>query len=166
MLNDAWVEERVALPAPEPGEEFLLDRRAWCYRLALAIVGDPELAEDAAQEALIRAWRFRWARRKAAGELAWYRRIVVRCALNALKRRPMWQELAEEPSQEGAFDEALAVRQVLHELEPMHRAVLALAIYERLSYDEIAQAMNVPVGTVGSRLHAAKAAFKKHWEVE
>ncbi|MHB8635382.1 MAG: RNA polymerase sigma factor [Fimbriimonadaceae bacterium] len=143
-------------------DAFLADARPWLYRLALAIVAEPNLAEDVAQETLIRANRAR--RQLAASDhpTRWIQKVLVRRALTALPQRRI--ESAVEASYEYDPNLALAVRQTLERLSAMDRTILALTHFEELSYAEIADVLNIPVGTVGSRLHAARAAFKEAWQ--
>jgi len=142
-------------------EELLRDVRPWLYRLALAITAHPDLAEDAAQEALLRATKSVRTLQRADEPKAWLRKTTVRCALTAISRvRPPAsgdQLVQDDPT------EALAVRQTLNRLELNDRVILALAHFEELSYAEIASALEIPIGTVGSRLFAAREAFRKEW---
>jgi len=142
-------------------EELLRDVRPWLFRLALAITAHPDLAEDAAQEALFRATRSAGILRRADEPKAWLRKTTIRCALTALtKVRPVVagdRAVANDPT------ESLAVRETLARLETTDRVMLALAHFEELTYAEIAEAMEIPVGTVGSRLFAAREAFRKEW---
>ena len=142
-------------------DTLLSDARPWLYRLALAITAQPEMAEDVAQEALVRAAHSREKLRTADEPKAWLRTVLVRCAINALKRgqpiKPMEEAVLSDPT------EAIAVHQVLNRLNPTDRAVLALVYFEQLSYAEIGEMLAIPAGTVGSRLHTARAAFEKEW---
>lgn len=140
--------------------DFLRDARPWAYRLALAIVGRPEVAEDVAQDAMVRAWRAQGKLARADDMRAWLRQVVTRQAITALKRR-RFDELPEmtAPDQEPS----LQVRAVLATMPPETRALLALAYFEGLSYAELAQTLGIPEGTVASRLHTAKAAFRDQW---
>lgn len=56
-----------------------------------------------------------------------------------------------------------AVQQAIQQVSPTLREVLLLAYFQRLSYMQIAELMDIPLGTVKSRLHAAVASFAKHW---
>lgn len=115
-----------------------------------------------AQEVAVRALRF-WQSDDMGGFEAWVRRVAVRCAVTMLAERR--QATLEEDA--FARDEnlplRLAVDAVLDRLTPEQRALLGLALGERWSYAEIAEALEIPVGTVASRLHTAKLAFKKQW---
>jgi len=140
---------------------LLRDARPTMYRLALAIVGRPDTAEDVTQEALIRASRSREKLRTVAEPAAWLRAIVVRCALTALAR-PRFDS-QQDVASDADPTEAMAVRMTLERLNPIDRAVLALVHFEGLTYGEIALALDIPVGTVASRLHNAREAFRKEW---
>lgn len=131
------------------------------YRVAFAILGNREQAEDIAQDAMLKAIRSQ----VEPDELgAWIRTITVRTALNA-KRRPPTSDLDESTAERSPdVTNDLAVRLTLARLSMEHRAVLALAIGEGLSYRDVGAILGIPEGTVGSRLNAAKAAFRQEWK--
>jgi RNA polymerase sigma-70 factor (ECF subfamily) len=140
-----------------PDDVWPLRHRA--FRTALAIVGQRELAEDIVQDVLVKAldhgepvWNVE----------AWVRTLVVRASLNAL-RRPTPQILASDPTDNATFEDAVLVRDALAKLSPESRTILALAYFESLNHREIAELLDVPEGTVASRLHTARAAFQKEW---
>ena len=143
---------------------LLEGRRAWAYRLALKIVGSPDAAEDVAQAALLKAWGNASALRNDEMLQAWLRKIVVRTALNHLRSNATGRDLRVEPAETPDNDTHLQVTRTLGRLKPEHRAILALALGEGLSYREVAQSLGIPEGTVSSRLNAAKAAFRNLWE--
>lgn len=140
--------------------EAVYTQRVLAFRVAFAILGSREAAEDVAQEALIKAAQSAVEPENVA---AWVRKIVVRTALNA-RRVKETVRLEQAPHVDCEPDEAIAVRATLARLEPEQRALLALAIGEGLSYRELAEAFGVPEGTISSRLHAAKAAFRREWD--
>lgn len=141
--------------------DFLKDARPWAYRLALAVVGVPETAEDVAQEAMVRAWRAQGTLAGSDDMRAWLRRVVVRQAITALGRR-RFDPLPERAAPDA--EPSLHVRVLLAGMPPETRALLALAYFEGLTYAELAAALEIPEGTVASRLHTAKAAFRAAWE--
>jgi len=141
--------------------EFLNRYRDSSFRIAMRILGNQDAAEDVAQEAIIRAFRSWDTLSGVENQAAWVRKVVVRCALNAVERTPNHTELSDVGNEP---DESVLVQAVLESLAPEHRAVLGLAVGEGLSYREIADALEIPIGTVGSRLNSAKAAFKRAWE--
>jgi len=142
-------------------DTIIRDARPWLYRLALSITSSPEVAEDVAQEALIRATRSREKLRNIIEPRAWLRSVVVRCAITALSQRTDVSGFGETTNNDPT--DSMAVRQILCRMEPMDRAILALAHFEELSYAEIGLSLDIPVGTVASRLHAAREAFRKEW---
>lgn len=134
--------------------------RSQAFRLALAIVNDRDLAEDIAQEALIKLHQCPGV--VASG--AWLRKVVTNLALNAL-RSPRGASLADDrPAPEPGHEERMQVERTLLRLCPEHRVVLALALREGLTYQEISEILQIPEGTVASRLVAAKDAFRKEWD--
>lgn len=99
----------------------------------------------------------------------WLHPIAVRRALDHLRRRRRWyarflpfdtgtgpEPVAAAPEDSPVSDRAAAAQRALDGLPPHQRAVLALRELEGLSYDEIAAIMQIPAGTVMSRLYHAR----------
>lgn len=138
------------------------------YRLC----GDAHLAEDAAQEAFIRGWLHLPSYDPRSPLRNWLYKIAVNAALDALRHDAkvspaQLDELpltAPEPDPETAAIQAerrhLVQRAVLA-LPPSSRAVLVLREYEGLSYQEIAGALEIPIGTVMSRLNFARRRLRE-----
>ncbi len=128
--------------------------------------GDVQLAEDAAQEAFLRAWLHLASYRPEASLRNWLYRIAVNAALDSLRKDQHTQgdieslSLADEhPGPEAELyhrERASRVREAILSLSESNRAVLVLREYGRLSYQEIAATLEVPVGTVMSRLNYAR----------
>ena len=143
-------------------EAFFCEHQDSVLRLAQSITGDRETASDAAQEAFVKILD-RWSRvSKMDKPEAFLKRAVVRCAIDVLRYQKRQGE-QEERAGRQVETERMAVRQVLERLKPEHRAVLALSVGEGWSYAEIAESLGIPQGTVGSRIHNAKEAFRKEW---
>jgi len=140
----------------------LSELRPWAYRLALAIVIRSEIAEDVAQEALLRAFRSRRKLQHIDDMKAWLRRVVIRCSLDARPRKGESQLKDEQASPSQDLDNVL-ITQILAELNANERVVLALAYFEGFSYAEIGEVLDIPAGTVASRLNTAREAFRKQW---
>jgi RNA polymerase sigma-70 factor (ECF subfamily) len=119
---------------------------------------------DAAQEALIAIFRGLHSLREPAALLGWARAIAVREAVRVARRGQRQQpaELADVPA---ADDPQLAidVQDVLERLSPEHRAVLVLRDLEGMDEQAAAAVLDVPPGTAKSRLHRARASFRKAW---
>ena len=151
--------------------------------LVMRYVRDPELALDITQEAFIKAYRALPRFRGDSAFYTWMYRIAVNTAKNHLaaqRRRPMDVELdLQDPEQydlhaklkETDTPEGLTLGNELKEI--VERAIAALpedlrtAIIlrelEGMSYEEIAQTMDCPVGTVRSRIFRARAGFCGFW---
>ena len=148
---------------------ILLDvRLARLDAAARLILRDPELARDAVQEALIRAWRDLPGLRDPDRLDAWLHRLTVNACLDFVrrrKRRVIEVELSPIDMPEAADAAALlADRQLLDEalarLDPGHRAVVALHYLLGMPLPDVAASLGIPVGTAKSRLHYALAAMR------
>ena len=131
------------------------------YRWSLAIVRDSTIAEDVVIEAFWRAYRgrarFDWSRSFGA----WMRRIatnVARDHLRAERRRARWSrpivdEVAAPANADSGVAETVAL--ALRRLPPKLQVVATLALIEERPYAEIADALELPIGTVKSRVFRA-----------
>jgi RNA polymerase sigma-70 factor (ECF subfamily) len=137
--------------------EVLL-RMVWpdAYRLARAILGEDQPAEDAAQEACIIVYRTIASLRTSAAFRTWFYRIVVREAAG-LKRRRSRSEPAPDAAA-SAHDQTapIDVRRALSGLGHKLREVVVLRYFEDLSSPEIASVLEIPEGTVRFRLMIAR----------
>ena len=135
---------------------------------ARLILRDPELARDAVQEALIRAWRDLPGLRDPDRFDAWLHRLTVHACLDLVrrrKRRVIEVELtplhdAQAPDSTSGVADALYIERMLATLDPPQRAVVVLHYYLDLSLPETAAALSIPVGTAKSRLNRALAAMR------
>lgn len=131
------------------------------YRLALAILGNDADARDALQDAVIRAFRaYPQLRGGQAAFPSWMRRIVVNSATHILRRRlrviPVERPEALHPDPGGPPPELQGdVWDAVRRLDDRYRAVVVLRFLEDMSLEEIGRALDIPVGTVKSRLHVA-----------
>jgi RNA polymerase sigma-70 factor (ECF subfamily) len=135
---------------------------------ARLVLRDPELARDAVQEGLIRAWRDLPGLRDAERFEAWLYRLTINACLDLARRRrrrPIEVELTaiDAPTAPDPLS-ALADRQLIDEalgrLDPGHRAVVALHFLLGLPLTEVAAALRIPHGTAKSRLHYALATMR------
>lgn len=152
----------------------LVDRQGrYLYGVAHALTGNPTDAEDLVQETFVGAIRSRF--RGQASLRTWLVRILVNRAgmLRRSKRRhrqvaidpPVMgsrHELAVRPST-SATEARLDLTTMLAGLSPEHRAVIVLRELEGLSYEQMAAVLQVPRGTVESRLHRAREELRKRY---
>ncbi|NLF49637.1 MAG: sigma-70 family RNA polymerase sigma factor [Leptolinea sp.] len=180
------------MSVPEPNseiEEDLLaraidgDRNAYgelaarCYpavvRVVYRLCGDAQLAEDAAQEAFIRAWTKLPGYQSKAPFCRWVYRIAVNIALDVLRRKPhdsldedsyANQLAGSSPDPEAVYierEQSDRVQKAIRALPEGARAVLVLREYGGLSYDEISSTLDIPAGTVMSRLNYARTRLRE-----
>jgi RNA polymerase sigma-70 factor (ECF subfamily) len=145
--------------------DHALDRS---FRLAAVILGDRDEAEDAVNDAALRAWQHLASLREPERFEAWFARILVNVCRDRLHHRHRPSILIREPSTEidpfAASVEREALRAALAALTAEHRAVIALHYLEGLTAEQIATTLGAPVGTVKSRLHYGLAELRAAYD--
>lgn len=139
------------------------------YRLAYAWTRNVALAEDLAQEALMKAWHKRAQLRHADAGRAWLFSILANCHMDHLRRCQETEDidtlpLIDESSPEAETDRRTVigrVRAAVALLPAGQRQVVTLVDLEGLTYAEVANVLKVPVGTVMSRLCRARRALRQ-----
>jgi len=137
--------------------------------IAYQLLGDRDEAEDVAQETFVQAFVHLKRFRRQSSLFTWLYRIAVNaCRMRLRKKRPL-PLLDEHRPENAGFDEAAwmlkqQVDETLRQLPEPLREVLILREMHELSYEQMAQVLGVPVGTVRSRLHAARQRFAQLWE--
>lgn len=143
------------------------------HQFILCILGPDREAEDLAQEVFIQIHNslanFRGESSFSTWAFSLTRNICRRRLRDRGRESGLFAEQDEErelpdkaPSAETAFEreeDGRRVRAAVDGLSPLHRSVLFLSCWEQLSYAEIAAALDIPVGTVRSRIHNAMAAL-------
>ena len=134
------------------------------FASAYRIVGEPEAAADLTQEIFVKLYRELAAFKFESRFSTWLFRVAVNHAINKANeierhgriREKIGREGRGDPGQTGAgkpFDEA--VQAAIQGLSPKLRAIVGLRYLEGLSYEEIAEVLEVSIGTVKSRLFLA-----------
>jgi len=143
------------------------------HAVAVRIVRDPDLAEDALQQALIQMWKGLPGLRDPDRFEAWCYRLVVHASYREARRDNRWtatvREIRTEPGDADRVAEVIdrdEVERSFRRLSPEHRAVLVLHFVIGLPAREIAEVLGVPAGTVGSRLHYATQSFRAAFEAD
>ena len=141
------------------------------YRLPLAILRHASDAEDALQEAFVRAWRELPGLRDAERWAAWFRRITVNAAIDTGRRKKGFRivplDFHEPPPEADAsaeFAERDEVSRAIGRLDANDRALLALRFGHDLELPDAAAALGIPLGTAKSRLHRALGRLRKELE--
>jgi RNA polymerase sigma-70 factor (ECF subfamily) len=138
------------------------------YRAARLLLRDPDGAEDAVQEALLRAWRDLPTLRDPGRFDAWLHRLLVRSCHDLGRQKRRWRVEVELARIEPVVDDRAGVRLSEHDeierafrhLSEPHRVVLVLQHVLGLSTAEVATALRIPSGTVKSRSHFAIEALR------
>jgi RNA polymerase sigma-70 factor (ECF subfamily) len=136
-------------------------------RVVYQMCGDTALAEDATQEAFIRAWVNLPSFQPTAPIRSWLYRIAINAALDVLRKKPEISIEEEQvtmitdqnPGPESALMEkerTAMIQQAMKDLPEASRSVLVLREYGELSYQEISKVLDIPIGTVMSRLNYAR----------
>ena len=158
--------------------------RSWMERLGARLIAlsagicrDRHRAEEIVQEAFVKLWQAP----PEAGEVAcpsWLRRVVTNLSINALQRTRRSGSLPEystdpamhagdRPERASAERENIdKIRLAMDRLDPAKCSILMLRAFEELTYEQIAEHLGVPIGTVMSRLNRARLALMEELERE
>lgn len=171
LVDDVRLIRRIAR-----GDRQALAELYACYQRALfayllQLTPDYGLAEELLQDTLVAVWKSAHSFEGRSSVLTWLIGIARRQAHNTLRQRKPpaadISELEDLPASDlepEAFALASVARDELvrafHRLAPVHREVLALIFVQELSYQETATVLEVPVGTIKSRLSNARRALR------
>lgn len=162
-------------------EQLLLEHQKNVYNLCYRMAGDPDDAMDLSQETFLRAWRCLDQYQFASAFSTWLYRLCSNICIDFLRKRrrqqtvpltfedadgeeqtyavPDVQPLPEEQVELKLTRETLAA--AMAQLLPEHRAVLQLRVVNEMSYEQIADVLDIQIGTVKSRLSRARNQLKK-----
>ena len=155
----------------ETAYRWLMERyRTRVVRLAAHVLRRECDAEDIAQEAFIQAFRRIKTLKSPDRFRPWLFQIVVRLCLDQ-KRLKRWKseedldmhEMVGHVGESADILNRVFVEHLLAQMSPPMRAALILSELEGMEYEEIAEALSIPVGTVRSRLNAARSRFREMW---
>ena len=170
----ADVEPDVAAWVPPTWQEVVEQHSARVYRLAYRLTGNSYDAEDLTQEVFVRVFRSLSTYTPGTFE-GWLHRITTNLFLDQVRRkkRIRFDALAEdadarmpgrEPDPSRAYDDTHLdddVQAALDALPPDFRAAVVLCDIEGLTYEEIAEALGIKLGTVRSRIHRGRAQLRQ-----
>ena len=143
-------------------------------RVALGVLQDPHVAEDAVQQACLDIWRDIRRLRDPSKFEAWSYRLLLRVCYAEAKRRPRWVPDSQIPASAeprvgdvfGVVVDRDQLSRGFERLSPDHRAVIVLRYLMDLSPEQVAEALDIPRKTVYSRLGRAMDALRAALEAE
>lgn len=151
------------------------------YYVVIRIVLNHEDANDVVQDSFLKAYRNLERFDEKYRFYTWLHKIAVNTAINLVHHRKHREESLEEHKENNGFDPAdksfheddfafnelkFQVKTALKCLSPEMRTVFILRVYDELSYNEIAETMDISIGTVMSRLNRARKTLKLYLEKE
>lgn len=147
--------------------------RSFCFSQALSVVGCPETADEAAQEAIVRAWRHRERCRQPEKPFGWLRRIARNEAIRLAGRRP-YEVLVDEPpaapnsraDERDCVESRLLFSGILGTLSQADQELAWLRYYEDLSCAKLAEHFGLCEATVKVRLHRLRRRLKQRMEAQ
>ena len=165
--SDEWLAARAKRGDADAFEQLVLRYQDRLYTLALRVTLSEPDARDCVQEGLISAWRAIDRFRGDARFSTWIYRIVIRKAYDAIDRRKrsaVPAEAIEVPDADRSPEDRLDLMSALAGLDPEFRAAVVACDIVGMSMDEAAAALDVPAGTVKSRLSRARERLAQQLE--
>ena len=190
MATHASAAEHHLLRAAKQGDvhafnQLVIAYQQQVYNVAYRLLGDADAAADATQETFLKAFE-RLHQHRGGSFRSWLLRIVTNTCYDMLRKRQRhptrslegglgdgeetdMDRLAHLQSEEASPEEMAlraevyrVVEEGLQHLSPEHRTIIVLSDVEGLSYEEIAEVLNIPIGTVKSRLSRARARLRDY----
>ncbi len=164
VIGEAGLEARFVTGDPDAVRELFQRYGALVYSVAYKVLGDNALAEDATQQAFVQAWRAAATFDPARAVGPWLAAIARRTAIDVYRteRRHRHHEDLEDgdgpsipPPSADQLSEVWEVRKALDNLSDSDRDLIRLQHYGELTHAEIAERLDIPLGTVKSRSHRA-----------
>ncbi len=157
---------------PKEFEKIFQQYKDKVFKTAYLIVGNTAEAEDILQEVFIKVYKSADSYDAGKGSMAtWLHRITVNHCISSKRKKHVTEyssnrmeergvdlaDLTEEQPEELSIrsEQSRQIWNLVKSMDEKHRSVLSLRYYEGLSYDEIAKALDIPLGTVKSRINTA-----------
>ncbi len=172
----------MALNKDQLFEQEILPHLDSLYNFAFKLTRDDDEAKDLVQETSLKAYRFFDSYQEGTNAKAWLYRILKNTFINDFRKKSKepskidYEEIeafynTEEADKKATTDLRVEsveemvsddIARALNALEPVHRAVIVLCDIEGFSYEELAKILDIPLGTVRSRLHRARQLLKEN----
>ncbi|PID80093.1 MAG: RNA polymerase subunit sigma-24 [Clostridiales bacterium] len=156
-------------------ESLIIDYQIYCYNIALGMLRSEEDAKDVSQEALIKVFKKLTTFNESADFSTWLYRIVVNSCLDYIKKRDklrLVESDGEIDKNSSSGRDSVAEQVLLNELSDIvnrnlkklkyeQRLPIILYDYLGLSYDDVAETLQIPLGTVKSRLKRGREKLRR-----
>lgn len=175
-MNDAQIVDKVLNGDTDAFELLILKYQSQIFYAAMNIVKNKEFAEDISQDAFLKAYEKLDTLQDKNHFFPWLKRITINIALNHYERGKRVVDIESEDSEASYFDRIAGgdspedflikdelkkyVRMFVDALPARLRTVIILREVEDMSYEEISDMLNIPLGTVRSRLFNARQIIK------
>jgi len=150
------------------------DYSAALYGILVRMLNNEELAQDALQEGFVKIWKnidsFDPSR---ANLFTWMLNIVRNHAIDQLRSKTMKQKIQKlednvrninRSSNTAIDDDHILIKELVEKLKPEHRQMIEMAYYKGYTQEELAEELNMPLGTVKTRARAALLQLRKYFE--
>ena len=171
----------IAIGDPAAAGTFVRRHQGRVYGLAVTILHDRAAAEDVAQEAFVRVWRHAGSFDARRGDVVpWLLTITRNAAIDRLRREgrqatlASWEQSDEADPRLSDADSFVAgqanwvngqvLRRLLQNLPPEQRQLIELAFYDGYTHSELAELLQLPLGTVKTRLRMGMQKLRTLWE--
>lgn len=173
-VSDDTLVKRAKAGDSEAFSQLIARHERIVYNLSYRFMRDGNLAEDMAQEAFLKAFRLLKGFRGDCSFSTWLYRVTSSVCLTELSRRKRrgevelrpehTKEMAEQPSQ--VSDTPEQVRRCVNQLPDNYAKIITLFYLKEISYEEIAEIMEIPMGTLKTWMHRARHQLRKIVEKE
>lgn len=174
--SDQTLVDRTKTGDIEAFSELVRRHEKTVYNLAYRFMREPALAEDMAQEAFLKAFRLLGGFRGDSSFSTWLYRVTSSVCLTELNRRKRRGEVELEPAHMAAAGEdgepaddaeqAELIRRCVQQLPERYATVITLYYLEEIPYEQIAEVMEIPMGTLKTWMHRARNALRTIVEKE
>lgn len=158
--------EQVRSGSEEAFARLLKQYTPYVYRTAFVLLHDGHEAEDVAQEIFLKVYRSISALQDVRAFNSWFKRIVTNSCLDRLRKQKPTPipdaelDLILEKNPQK-WDQRLEMQEAVQQLIPEYREALMLREWQGYDYQEIANILTIPLGTVKSRIHGARVQLRK-----
>lgn len=141
-------------------EEIVREHTPAVRAFARSMVRDVALADDIVQETFIRAWRYLPTFRNEGSLQGWLIRICQNVTRTTIKKQRITEEIDGNLAGRGNDYDSSDLMSVIDQLPDDHRAIVTLCLVLGYSYEDVADILRIPVGTVRSRLSRARSSLR------